>query len=568
MLRYIKSIVLLSILYLSLVFQLDAQDRLSGELFATRSEVIARHGMAATNHPLASQIAIDILKQGGSAADAAIAANAFLGFADPAMNGIGGDMFVIIWSEEDQKLYGLNASGKSPMNLTLQDLKDQGLSSIPASSPHSVTVPGTVDGWFELQERFGNLDMETVLRPTIDYAREGIAVTSTIAEMYDYLERDLIRGYSLPDDFDWEEDLPNFSELYRPVGEFHNKGDVRINRELAATYEMIADEGRSAFYEGEIAEEIVEHVREKGGYLTMEDFENHSSKWVDPVSVNYRGYEVWEIPPNAQGMSVLQILNILEGYDLSEYGFGSPEHVHYYTEAKKLAYADMSEYYGDPDFSELPIDTLLSKEYAELRRKEIRDDWVKDFGPGLEENNHTIYLTVADDEGNMVSLIQSNSWMFGSLITPPDLGFALQNRGTGFTLEENHVNTYEPGKRPFHTIIPAFVTKDGEPYISFGLTGGSMQPQGHVQILLNVIDFGMNLQEASDAPRIRHSGSGTGSTELESGFSYETVRSLLKMGHDVKYGFERFGGFQGIMFDGTFYFGASESRKDGQAIGY
>ncbi|NBC64667.1 MAG: gamma-glutamyltransferase, partial [Bacteroidetes bacterium] len=264
MLRYIKSIALLSIICLSLSVQADAQDRLTGELFATRSEVIARHGMAATNHPLASQIAIDILKKGGSAADAAIAANAFLGFADPAMNGIGGDMFVIIWSEEDQKLFGLNASGKSPMNLTLQELKDQGLSGIPASSPHSVTVPGTVDGWFELQERFGNLDMETVLRPTINYAREGIAVTSTIAEMYDYLDRDLIRGYGLPGDFDWEEDLPNFSELYRPAGEFHNKGDVRINRELAATYEIIAEKGRNAFYEGEIAEEIVDHVRENG----------------------------------------------------------------------------------------------------------------------------------------------------------------------------------------------------------------------------------------------------------------------------------------------------------------
>ncbi|MDZ7718330.1 MAG: gamma-glutamyltransferase [Balneolaceae bacterium] len=284
MLRYLKSIFILSLLFPLFSNQVKSQDRLAGELFATRSEVIARHGMVATHHPLAGQIAIDILKRGGSAADAAIAANAFLGFADPAMNGIGGDMFVIVWSEEDQKLVGLNASGKSPMNLTFQDLKDEGLNSIPASSPHSVTVPGVVDGWFELNERFGKLDMESLLRPTIDYAREGIAVTSTIAEMYDYLERDLIHGYGLPDDFDWEEDLPNFSELYRPDGEFHDKGDVRINRKLAATYEMIANQGRDAFYRGEIAEKIVEHVQEKGGYLSLEDFENHSSKWVDPVS--------------------------------------------------------------------------------------------------------------------------------------------------------------------------------------------------------------------------------------------------------------------------------------------
>lgn len=568
MLRYIKSIALLSILNLSLVFQADAQDRLSGELFATRSEVIARHGMAATNHPLASQIAIDILKKGGSAADAAIAANAFLGFADPAMNGIGGDLFAIVWSADNQKLYGLNASGKSPMSLTLEELNRVAPEGISASSPHSVTVPGAVDGWIELNKKFGNLEMRDLLQPTIDYAREGIAVTSEIAEMMDYLERDLIRGYGLPEDFKWEVDLPYFSSLYRPEGYFQNKGDVRTNTDLASTLEKIAEDGREAFYNGEIAEKIVNHLQNLGGYLSMEDFANHSSKWVDPVSVNYRGYDVWEIPPNAQGMSVLQILNILEGYDLASYGFGSPEHIHYFTEAKKLAYADMREYYGDPEFSDLPIDTLLSKSYADARRQLIRKDWVQDFGPGLEDDNHTIYLTVADDEGNMVSLIQSNSWLFGSLITPPELGFALQNRGTGFTLEENHVNTYAPGKRPFHTIIPAFVTKDGKPYISFGLTGGSMQPQGHVQIIMNVVDFGMNLQEASDAPRIRHSGSGVGDTELESGFRYETVRELLKMGHEVKYGFERFGGFQGIMFDGTFYYGASESRKDGQAVGY
>lgn len=568
MLRFSTSVILVLLLLLFSSYNLSAQDRLSGELFSTRSEVIARHGMAATNHPLASQIAIDILKKGGSAADAAIAANAFLGFADPAMNGIGGDLFAIVWSEKDQKLFGLNASGKSPMNLTLEDFNEMNLDGIPASSPHSVTVPGAVDGWFELHEKFGNLDMHSLLQPTIDYAREGIAVTSEIAEMMDYLDRDLIRGYNLPGDFDWEEYLPYFSKLYRPEGSFPDKGDVRTNADLAATLEKVATGGRDAFYAGDIAQKIVEHMQEIGGYLAMEDFKKHSSKWVDPVSVNYRGYEVWEIPPNAQGMSVLQILNILEGYNLAEFGFGSPEHVHYFTEAKKLAYADMREYYGDPEFSDLPVDTLLSKEYADARRQLIRDDWVQDFGPGLEEDTHTIYLTVADDEGNMVSLIQSNSWLFGSLITPPDLGFPMQNRGTGFTLEEKHVNTYAPGKRPFHTLIPSFITKDGDPYISFGLTGGSMQPQGHVQIVLNVIDFGMNLQEASDAPRIRHSGGGAGSIELESGFRYETVRELMKMGHDVKYGFERFGGFQGIMFDGTFYYGASESRKDGQAIGY
>jgi len=535
--------------------------------FATRSEVIARNGMAATNHPLASQIAIDILKQGGSAADAAIAANAFLGFADPAMNGPGGDMFVIVWSADDQKLYGLNASGKSPVSLTLEELREQEITGIPASGPLPLTVPGVVDGWFEMHERFGNLEFETLLKPAIDYAREGIAVHAEIADLMDYLDRDLIRHYSLPDDFEWE-DLSYFSELYRPDGRFPEKGDLYRNPDLANTFEKIAGAGRDVFYKGDIAEAIVEHVQEIGGYLTMEDFASHRSLWVDPLSVSYRGVEVWQLPPVTQGMSVLQMLNILEGYDLAAYGFGSSEHVHYFTEAKKMAYADLSEYYGDPEFNELPIEELLSKEYAENRRSEIRDNWAQSYGPGLEPESHTIYLTTADKHGNMVSLIQSNSWLFGSLEAPPGLGFTLQNRGTGFTLNEGHVNTYAPGKRPFHTIIPAFVTKDDKPYISFGLTGGGMQPQGHVQIVMNVVDFGMNLQEAGDAPRIRHMGSGTGSIAMESGFDYLTIRSLMKKGHTVQYGFESFGGFQGILFDGTFYYGASESRKDGQAAGY
>jgi gamma-glutamyltranspeptidase/glutathione hydrolase len=561
-----RFIVLQALLFL-VTINLYAQDRLSGELFATRSEVIAKNGMAATNHPIASQIAIEILKKGGTAADAAIAANAFLGFADPAMNGIGGDMFAIIWSAKDQKLYGLNASGQSPESLSLEYFKSNGMSSIPASSPLAVTVPGVVDGWFELHDKFGSVDMAELLRPAIKYAREGVAITAETAELMDYLERDLIRSYGLPEDFEWD-DLAYFSSLYRPEGRFPDKGELFRNEDLAASLEKIASGGREAFYEGEIGEAIVAHIQKKGGFLTLDDFRSHSSVWVDPVSVNYRGVDVWEIPPNTQGMSVLQILNILEGYDMGSYGFGSKEHVHYFAEAKKLVYADLKTYYGDPDFNDLPIENLLSKEYAEQRRGEIRDDWTGNYGSGLEADNHTIYLTVADKDGNMVSLIQSNSWLFGSLITPPGLGFPLQNRGTGFTLEDNHVNTYAGGKRPFHTIIPAFVTRDGEPYISFGLTGGDMQPQGHVQIILNVVDFGMNIQEAGDAPRIRHSGTGEGAIELESGFDYGTVRELLRMGHEVKYGFERFGGFQGILFDGTFYYGGSESRKDGQATGY
>ncbi|MCC5943051.1 MAG: gamma-glutamyltransferase [Balneolaceae bacterium] len=564
-----RFISILVFLLISLLFAKEtfAQDRLSGEIFSTRSQVIAKNGMAATNHPLAGQIALDILKQGGSVVDAAIAANAFLGFADPAMNGPGGDLFAIVWSADDEKLFGLNASGKSAMGLTMDYFREQGISRITAASPHAVTVPGVVDGWFELHEKFGNIGFDAILEPTIRYAREGIAVHPEIADLMDFLERDLIHAYSLPDDFAWE-DLGEFSRLYRAEGRFPKTGELFKNPDLADTYEKIASGGRDAFYRGEIGEAIVQHIQNLGGFLSMDDLAAHSSQWVDPISVNYRGVDVWQIPPSTQGISVLQMLNILEGFDLGEYGFGSPEHIHYFTEAKKLAYADLAAYVGDPDFNELPVDEMLSKEYAAERRGLIRSDRVQAYGPGLEMDNHTIYLTVADGDGNMISLIQSNSWLFGSLIVPPGLGFPLQNRGTGFTLQDGHVNTYAPGKRPFHTIIPAFVTKDGEPYISFGLTGGDMQPQGHVQIIMNMIDFGMNIQEASDAPRIRHSGGGTGSTELESGFSYETVRQLMIMGHDVKYGFERFGGFQGILFDGTFYHGGTDSRKDGQAVGF
>jgi gamma-glutamyltranspeptidase/glutathione hydrolase len=553
---------------------LDAQDRLSGKTFATRSEVIAKNGMAATNHPLATQIAIDILKKGGSAVDAAIAANAFLGFADPAMNGIGGDLFAIIWNADDEKLYALNASGRSPAKLNLQYFKDHNLTSIPGASPLAITVPGCVDGWYEMHQKFGRMPMADLLVPTINYAREGIPVAQEIADMMQYLDRSLLKAYTPEGNLTWE-DLPDFNQVYRREGRFPVKGEMFKNESLANTLQSISDQGRDAFYNGSISRSIVKHVQGLGGYLSEDDFSNHKSEWVDPVSTNYRGYEIWEIPPNGQGVSVLQMLNILEGYNIREFGFGSKEHIHYFTEAKKLAYADLSQYYADPDFNDIPLSALMSKEYAKKRRNLIDHRQSKNYGPGLEEDAHTIYLTVADKDGNMVSLIQSNSWLFGSLIVSPKLGFCLQNRGTGFKLEEGHLNTYAPRKRPFHTIIPAFITKEKQPYVSFGLVGGGMQPQGHVQIVMNLIDFNMNLQEAGDAPRIRHeyiygpaSDSNTGSIRLESGYSYETIRKLIKMGHDVSFGFERYGGYQAILYDGNVYYGASESRKDGQAAGY
>jgi len=559
---------LFPILLLFSITVLPAQDRLSGKTFATRSEVLARNGMAATNHPLATQIAVDVLQRGGSAVDAAIAANAFLGFADPAMNGIGGDLFAIIWNAEEKKLYGLNTSGKSPMTLTRDYFSSRGMNRIPAAGPLPVTVPGCVDGWFEMHGKFGKLPFGELLEPTINYAREGIPVAQEVADMMAYLERDLLLSYALDGEISFA-DFPEFEAVFRKSGRFPEKGEIYANPALAHTLEMIAGGGREAFYEGPIAKTIAEHMEETGGFLTEKDFAEHRSEWIEPVSTNYRGYEVWELPPNGQGISVLQMLNILEGYDLASYGFGSPEHIHYFTEAKKLAYADRAKYYGDPALSDIPVDKLISKEYAKQRRQQISDSRAGAYGPGLEDGNHTIYLTVADKDGNMVSLIQSNSWLFGSLVVPPGLGFALQNRGTGFTLEADHVNTYAPGKRPFHTIIPAFITREGEPYVSFGLTGGGMQPQGHVQIVMNIVDFGMNLQEAGDAPRIRHEYlNGADIVRLESGFDYETIRKLMTMGHTIAFGFERFGGYQAIGVQGDVYIGASESRKDGQAAGY
>jgi gamma-glutamyltranspeptidase/glutathione hydrolase len=560
-----------TILFFTLVLEvvtLSAQDRLSGKNFATRSEVLARNGMAATNHPLATQIALDILKKGGTAVDAAIAANAFLGFADPAMNGVGGDLFAIVWNAEEEKLYGLNGSGKSPEGLTLDYFTSRNMKSIPAAGPLPVTVPGCVDAWFELHGEFGKLPVEELLQPAIDYAREGIPVAPEVADMMAYLERNLLPTYSPDGDIAFE-DFPEFCKVYRKDGGFPVKGDIYANPDLANTLEKIAKGGRDAFYKGEIAATIAEYMGKNGGFLSEADFAAHRSEWVDPVSTNYRGYDVWELPPNGQGISVLQMLNILEGYDLAEYGFGSVEHLHYFAEAKKLAYADRAKYYGDPAVSDLPVETLISKEYADRRRELISDKMKGSYGPGLEDGNHTIYLTVADKDGNMVSLIQSNSWLFGSLVVPPGLGFALQNRGTGFTLETGHVNTFAPGKRPFHTIIPAFITRDGEPFVSFGLTGGGMQPQGHVQIVMNLIDFGMNLQEAGDAPRLRHQYiNGAGVIRAESGFDYEVIRELMKMGHTIAFGFESFGGYQAIMVKDGVYYGASESRKDGQAGGY
>ena len=558
------------LLFLSTILSsitLFAQDRITGELFATRSEVIAQNGMVATSHPLASQIGIDILKEGGNAIDAAIAANAALGLMEPTGNGIGGDLFAIVWIEKEKKLYGLNASGRSPENLTLEYFKENNLKSIPAYGPLPISVPGCVDGWFELHNKFGKIKMSNILSPTIKYAEDGFPVTELVSY---YME-------VASDNF---QDYPNFKETYFIDDSTPKKGQIFKNPDLANTLRTIIKNGRKGFYEGEIAHTIADFVQDQGGFLSYDDLKNHKSEWIEPVFTNYRGYDVWELPPNGQGIAALQILNLLEGYDIRSMGFGSADYIHHFVEAKKIAFADRAKYYADMDFNEIPVNYIISKEYADIRRKEINSEKsASTVFPGIIENGDTIYLTTADSEGNMVSLIQSNYRGMGSGMVPNELGFMLQDRGELFSLDENHFNVYAPKKRPFHTIIPAFITKDGVPFISFGLMGGAMQPQGHAQIVINIIDFDMNLQEAGDAPRIRHQSNQQptggemtdgGEVSLEKGFDYKQIRELMKKGHKVIFDLGSFGGYQAIMIDyvNKVYYGASESRKDGSAIGY
>lgn len=550
-------------------YSAGAADRVTGKPFATRSEVITQHGMAATSQPLATQIALDILKKGGSAVDAAIAANAALGLMEPTGNGIGGDLFAIVWDAKSKKLHGLNASGRSPMSLTLAEFRKRELSQVPPYGVLPISVPGCVDGWFELHGKFGKLEMSEVLAPAIGYARNGFPVSELIAYYWDM---------SVPT----RKNQPFFLETFTKDGKAPAKGEIWRNVPLAQTLEKIAATGRDEFYRGDMARTIARTVQDAGGFLTYEDLAGHRSEWVEPISVNYRGVDVWELPPNGQGIAALQILNILETFDIAGMGFGSTEYVHTFVEAKKLAFEDRAKFYADPAFADVPVSGLISKEYADARAKLIdphRAARRYDAGhPALHEGD-TIYLTTADSEGNMVSLIQSNYRGMGSGVCPEGLGFGLQDRGELFDLEEGRANTYAPGKRPFHTIIPAFATIDGKPWLSFGVMGGATQPQAHAQIIINLVDFGMNLQEAGDAPRILHTGSSqpTGETmttggvvSLESGIGYEVRRDLTEMGHRLQINVGSFGGYQAIMFDEKqgVYYGASESRKDGQAAGY
>ena len=577
-------------------------DRITGKPFATRSEVLARHGMVCTSVPAATQVGLDILKRGGSAVDAAIAANATLGLMEPVSNGIGGDLFAIVYRAKENKLYGINGSGRSPLGLSYEQMKVEldklHRKTIPPRGMLPISVPGTVDAWSELHKKFGKLKLSDDLAPAAKYADEGFPVTELIA-FYWHFGPELYK------------DLPGaFLETYTLDGKGRTpaKGDIFKNPALAKTLRVIGEKGRDAFYKGEIADKIDNFMQENGGFLRKADFEQHTSTWIDPVSTNYRGYDVFELPPNGQGIATLQILNILEGFDLRSMGRNSAETLHVMIEAKKIAWADRAKFYADPEFAKIPLAGLLSKEYATERRKLIDPEHaVKTVEAGVPPANtpilpptrlplqdpaatpkhstvddgDTIYMCTADDEGNMVSLIQSNYRGMGSGIVVPGLGFMFQDRGELFSMEPDHANVYAPGKRPFHTIIPGFVMKDGKPWEAFGVMGGGMQPQGHVQVLTNEIDFGLNVQEAGDASRWQHEGDNEptgekmtsgGYVEVESGIPYEIVRELEKRGHDVRFDVGGYGGYQAIkveMHDGQrVYVGASESRKDGQAAGY
>jgi len=545
-------------------------DRPAGPLHASRSEVVALNGMVCTSEPLAAQVGLEVLKAGGDAVDAAVACNAMLGLVEPMSCGVGGDLFAIVWDAKSHKLYGLNASGRSPYAMSADLLKSRGLNAIPGSGPLSWSVPGCVDGWDQLLRRFGKWRLDRVLAPAIHYAESGFAVAPLIG-------------------MEWQTRVPRLlgehpsMSCYLVNGRAPKGGEVFKNPDLARTYRLLAKGGRDALYRGEIARRIAAYSQRAGGLFALRDFEDHTSTWVDPVSTTYRGYTVWEMPPNGQGIAVLEMLNVLDGFDLKSLGHNSAPYLHLFLEAKKLAYADRARFYADPEFAKVPVAQLTSKEYGDRQRARIDLNHAAQVVPPGDPQaigaDETVYLTVVDKDRNAVSLIQSNFAAWGSHEVPDHLGFLLQNRGESFSVDPAHPNFVRPHKRPFHTIIPAFVTRDGKPFFSFGVMGGDMQPQGQVQVLLNIIEFGMDAQEAGDAARVRHDGSpdptggemtAGGEVKVESGVGPEVRAALTAMGHKVSSDRNGFGGYQGILIDpatGVLH-GGTEPRRDGCAAGY
>ena len=511
------------------------------------------------------------MKAGGNAVDAAVAMNAMMCLVEPMSCGPGGDLFAIVWMERERKLYGLNASGRSPYAWNRQEAQRIGYTDqLPEVGPCTWSVPGCVSGWDALLSRFGNSVWERVLVPACEYAREGFVVSEIIGESFSLSDRLF-------------ENFPDAAGTYLVNGKPPKYGQVFRNPDLAAFFEILMREGPQSFYKGEIAHRIVQYSGERGGRFSLKDFEDHTVTWVDPVSSSYRGYDVWEIPPNGQGVAVLQTLNMLEQFDIPSLQPNSVEHLHLFVEAKKLAFEDRAVYYADMEHAQVPLQQLISKEYAREQARRIHPERAAtDVGPGeLEGSQDTIYLCTADSEGNMVSLIQSIYSGWGSREAPPGLGFCLQNRGKAFSLEAKHRNTLEPHKRPFHTIIPGFVTQHGRPRCALGVVGADMQPQGQAQVLMNMIDFHLSPQQAGEQPRVQHFGSSHpwggkmkrgGALGVEAGIEPGTVEGLREWGHEIRdeVGVGRYGGYQAIWRedDPLRYFGGSDPRKDGAAAGY
>ena len=542
-------------------------DRPAPNASASRSAVLARNGLVATSQPLASAAALRVMQDGGNAIDAAVTAAMVLSVVEPTMNGVGGDLFAIVYSAKEKKLYGLNASGRAPAAATPQEFARRGLKAIPYRGELSVSVPGVVDGWAKLLERFGTLSFDRALQPAIGYARDGFGVSEVIAHQWADEEAVLARD-------------SHAAAAFLTGGRAPRPGEIFRNPALAATLETLAREGATSFYRGSIARQIAADMKRRNGLLAEADLAAHRSDWVDPISTAYRGYDVFELPPNTQGITALEMLNIVEGFDLKALGHNSAEYLHAMAEAKRIAFADRDAYLADP--AAVPRDVLammLSKDYAARRRGEIdMSHAARAYEPGrvagsaqgpghIEAKGDTIYLTAADRDGNVVSLIQSLYESFGSGIVAGDTGIVLQNRGTLFTLREGHPNIIAPGKRPFHTLVPAMVMKDGRPWLSFGVMGGDMQAQAHVQVLANLIDFGMNVQDAGEAPRFRHMANGLA---LESAIPASVRFGLTSRGHRVIDNPGGFGGYQAIMIDprSGVMMGGSDPRKDGLAIGY
>jgi gamma-glutamyltranspeptidase/glutathione hydrolase len=560
----VPSIAVAAVLFVTVPHAQIPGDRPAGNIRGTRSVVVAKNGMIATSQALASAAGLKVLQDGGNAIDAAITAAGVLAVVEPSMNGIGGDLFAIVWDAKTKRLHALDASGRSAYAATPEEFARRGIQQMPGSGPLPVDVPGVVEGWHQLLSRFGTITMAKALQPAIRYARDGFPVQEIMADDWKGSEKRLSQDAAA-------------AKTFLPKGRAPAAGEIFANPNLANSLELIAKGGRDAFYKGPIARAIIADMKARKGLLDERDFSTHTADWVETISTNYRGYDVHEMPPSTQGFVTLEMLNILEGFDIKAMGHNSADYLHVVTEAKKIAFADRAAYLADRDaMAKDVMKTLLSKDYAAARRKEIDMQKAGTYSPGPvpgvtldyfgEDLGDTIYMTAADGQGNVISLIQSLFAGFGAGIVAGDTGITLHNRGSGFNLRPGHPNQIGPHKRPLHTLVPAMILKDGKPWVSFGVMGGDNQAQAHAQVVMNLVDFGMHIQDAGESARMRHGRE----LALESGIGPEVRKALEARGHTTSDGRGAMGGFQGILIDPRtgVLMGGSDPRKDGLAIGW